>query len=89
MHTLLKVAKWLLVVGGINWGLVGLGWLAGGGADWNVVHKVLGSMPTLEGIVYLLVGVSAVLKIFHCKCGTCKNCNCATCGTAPATGGSI
>ncbi|MES2315557.1 MAG: DUF378 domain-containing protein [Patescibacteria group bacterium] len=88
MHLLYKIAKWLLIIGGINWGLVGLGWLLGG-KDWNVVHMIFGSMQTVEALVYLLVGVSAILKIFHCKCGACKNCNCATCGTAPATGSGM
>jgi len=81
MHTIYKIAKWLLIVGGINWGLVGLGMLFGG-ANWNVVEMIFGSMPTLEALVYVLVGVAAVMKVFHCKCNVCKNCNCATCGTA-------
>jgi uncharacterized membrane protein YuzA (DUF378 family) len=52
------VAFVLLVVGGVNWGLVGLGGFMG--SDWNVVHMLLGGMPTLEWLVYVLVGVSAV-----------------------------
>lgn len=57
----------LLVVGGINWGLVGLAMLVGGGANWNVVTFLLGSWPMVEGIVYLLVGLSAVWSLFACK----------------------
>lgn len=83
MHALNKIAKWLLIIGGLNWGLVGLGMLMGG-MGWNVVNMALGGMPMIEGLVYLLVGLSAVVKIFHCKCAVCRNCNCATCGTAPA-----
>ena len=61
----------LTVIGGINWGLVGLGMLMG--ADWNVVHMLLGKWAMVEAIVYLLVGVSAVISIFGgCKCETCK-----------------
>lgn len=67
-----KVAWVLVLVGGVNWGLVGLGWLLGGN-DWNVVHMILGGAPMIEGIVYLLVGISAVMMIFG-KCG-CKMCN--------------
>jgi len=59
----------LLIVGGINWGLIGLGMLMG--SDWNVVKMIFGSMPTLEAIVYILVGVAAVVKIFSCKCKKC------------------
>jgi len=63
----------LLWIGGLNWGLVGLGWVVGGGADWNVVHMLLGSWPTVEGIVYILVGLAALYEIFTHK-KTCKMC---------------
>ena len=49
----------LVVVGALNWGLVGLGWLMGG-ADWNVVHMLLGSMQSVEAVVYVLVGLSGL-----------------------------
>ncbi len=73
------IAKVLLVVGGLNWGLVGLGTLLGG-SGWNVVNMLLGGVPVLESVVYLLVGVSAVVVAFGCRCGTCMSC--ATCGPA-------
>jgi len=66
------VACILLVVGGLNWGLVGLGGLLGG-KDLNVVHLILGSIPTLEYIVYLLVAVSAVVHGMCCMKG-CESC---------------
>ena len=47
----------LLVVGALNWGLVGL-------ADINVVKLVLGSIPLLERLVYILVGVAGIWKIY-------------------------
>jgi uncharacterized protein len=56
----------LVIVGAINWGLVGLGWLMGG-ADWNVVHMLLGSMMQVEAIVYVLVGLSGVYMLTSCK----------------------
>ena len=62
----------LLAVGGVNWGLIGLGWLSGG-ADWNVVHMVVGTSPQLEALVYVLVGLAAVwLVVNHKK--ECKVC---------------
>ena len=64
------IAKILVIVGGINWGLVGVGILLS--SDWNVVKMILGSIPTLEAIVYILVGISAVMMIFGCKCAKCK-----------------
>ena len=71
------VGKVLLIVGGLNWGLVGVGTLMGG--DWNVVHMVLGSMSKLEAVVYVLVGLSALMCIFGCKCAKCSAA-CASCG---------
>lgn len=72
MCTVMSVGKWLLVVGGINWGLVGLGMLLGSASSWNVVNMLLGSWPMLEGVVYLLIGVAAVMKVFGCRCSTCN-----------------
>lgn len=65
------VACILVWVGAINWGLVGLGGLMGG--DWNLVHMLLGSMPMLENIVYLLVGVAGVYEVATHK-SSCKVC---------------
>lgn len=67
---LAMVAHWLLVIGGINWGLVGLGALFG--ANWNVVALVVGWLPYVEHIVYILVGVSAIIEVVGCPCPTCK-----------------
>lgn len=58
---LAQIARILVIVGGINWGLVGLGMLMG--SDWNVVRMILGSVPTLEAVVYVLVGLSAVWMV--------------------------
>lgn len=73
MKVLHIIAHILLWIGGLNWGLVGLSMLAGGG-NWNVVNLLLGSWPTLEAIVYVLVGLSAIWAIVgHSKdCRTCK-----------------
>jgi uncharacterized membrane protein YuzA (DUF378 family) len=65
----------LLVVGALNWGLVGLGWLVSG-ADWNVVRMVLGR-SNLEAVVYVLVGLAGLYKVIVCgKCDECKNGSC-------------
>lgn len=66
-----KIAWVLVIVGAVNWGLVGLGWLVSG-SDWNLVHMLLGQWMKLEGIVYLLVGVSGVLSLFCTSCKACK-----------------
>lgn len=48
-----KLAKVLVLVGGLNWGLIGV-------LNFNLVNTLLGSWPMVERIVYVLVGVSAV-----------------------------
>lgn len=53
------IAVLLTVVGGLNWGLVGLGSFLG--TNLNLVNLLLGAWPTVESIVYLLVGLSALL----------------------------
>ena len=59
------VAWWLLWVGGINWGLVGL-------FQWNLVEVVFGSWMWLVRLIYVLVGLSALLLLANKKCAKCK-----------------
>lgn len=66
-----SIAKILVIIGGINWGFVGLGMLIG--KSWNLVDMILGSMPTILTLVYILVGISAVMMIFGCKCNKCMS----------------
>lgn len=65
MKSLHTIAFVLLVIGGLNWGLVALG--------YNLVGMILGSWPMVEKIVYLLVGLSAVYEVITHK-SRCKNC---------------
>jgi len=67
MKTLKPIGAALLIIGGLNWGLVGLSWLVGSGANWNVVHAILGSSIQLEAIVYVLVGAAAVWALLDWK----------------------
>ena len=62
----------LVIVGALNWGLVGVGSFLG--MNLNLVNLLVGTWPMLENVVYLLVGVSAVmLALGHGKdCSTCK-----------------
>jgi len=47
------VAVVLVVVGGLNWGLVGL-------FNFDLVQAILGGVPILARLVYVLVGLAAV-----------------------------
>ena len=76
MKSLHLVAWILLVIGGLNWLLVGVGGFAG--ANWNVVNMILGSWPSIEWLVYILVGLSAVYELVTHK----KNCRACTAGSS-------
>lgn len=52
----------LVVVGALNWGLVGIGQFLN--ANWNVVNLLFGSVPTVEAVVYLLVGLAGVWELY-------------------------
>ena len=65
------IAFGLLIIGGINWGLIGIGGFLG--SNWNVVNMILGSWPSVEWIVYILVGLSAVWIAIKHK-SDCKMC---------------
>lgn len=56
-----QTARVLVIIGGLNWGLVGIGMLMG--SNWNLVNLVLGSLGPVEAIVYVLVGVSAIVML--------------------------
>jgi len=49
------LAAILLVVGGLNWGLVGL-------LNFDLVAKLFGEMSVLSRVVYSLVGLAAVYQ---------------------------
>ncbi len=63
-----SIAWVLLIIGGLNWGLVGIGGFLG--SDWNVVKMILGSWPTVESLIYLLVGLSALVVLIGKKNGS-------------------
>lgn len=56
MQSLRLISVILVVVGALNWGLVGL-------AGLNVVEAILGGVPVLARIVYILVGLAGVLLL--------------------------
>ena len=51
------IALVLVIVGGLNWGLVGL-------FNFDLVAAILGDMSIISRVVYTLVGVSAIWAIF-------------------------
>ena len=66
MKILHIIAFVLLVVGGLNWGLVVFG--------YNVVDMILGLGSIASKVVYALVGLSAIYFVVTHK-GECKTCS--------------
>ena len=58
MEMIELIALILVLVGGLNWGLVGL-------LNLNLVTLILGSVPVLVTIVYDLVGLSALYIAYN------------------------
>jgi uncharacterized membrane protein YuzA (DUF378 family) len=56
MQILNKTTLFLLIVGGLNWGLVGL-------FGFDLVAALFGEMTLLSRVVYAAVGVSALWQI--------------------------
>ena len=50
------IAFILLIIGGLNWGLIGL-------IKLDLVSNIFGEGTTLSRIIYLLVGVSAIYML--------------------------
>lgn len=58
---LCSLAKALVIIGGLNWGLVGLGVFLQ--KDLNLVTMLVGSIPQLEAAVYLVVALGALYEL--------------------------
>lgn len=62
-----KLVCLLVIVGAINWGLVGI-W------NYDLVARLLGNAPTVARVVYILIGLAGILKLISCfkACPCCK-----------------
>lgn len=52
------IAIVLVIVGGLNWGLVGL-------FQFDLVEFLLGSIAVLQRLVYVVVGLAALYMIYY------------------------
>ncbi len=52
------IALILTIIGGLNWGLVGL-------FNYNLVDAIFGTGSTLSRIIYILVGLAALYMIYY------------------------
>ena len=51
-----KIALLLIIIGAINWGLIGI-------FDFNLVDTIFGTMSIVSRIIYALVGISGLWGI--------------------------
>ena len=56
LNTLYKICLALLIIGGLNWGLIGI-------LNFDLVAFIFGEGSLLARIVYTIVGVAAVCAI--------------------------
>lgn len=56
MKVIDKIALILIIIGAINWGLIGL-------FKFNLVDAIFGNMSMLSRIIYSLVGISGLWGI--------------------------
>lgn len=57
MKILEKVALVFVIIGALNWGLIGI-------FDFNLVTFLFGDMTILSRIVYIIIGICGIVDIF-------------------------
>lgn len=57
-HTLNWLALVLVIVGGLNWGLIGL-------FEFNLVDALFGGAPWLVRAIYTIVGLAAGYMVYY------------------------
>ena len=61
------IAYILVVIGALNWLLVGIGSFNGIDYSWDLVALLFSGLPMIGAIIYLLVGLSGIwvlIKLF-------------------------
>ena len=57
MHILKIISYVLVIIGAINWGLIGI-------FNFDLVATIFGDMSLFTRIIYILVGISALILLF-------------------------
>lgn len=60
MYILKLIAYILVIIGALNWGLVGL-------FEYDLVASIFGDMSVLSRIVYGFVGLSGIFLLLTCR----------------------
>lgn len=56
MTTLQKICLVITIIGGLNWGLVGL-------LDFNIIDAIFTAGSVISRIIYSLVGITSIINI--------------------------
>ena len=56
MTTLQKVCLVITIIGGLNWGLVGL-------LDFNIIDAIFTADSIISRIIYSIVGITSIINI--------------------------
>lgn len=56
MTTLQKICLVITIIGGLNWGLVGL-------LDFNIIDAIFTARSVISRIIYSLVGITSIINI--------------------------
>ena len=56
MSTLQKICLCITIIGGINWGLVGL-------FDFNLVTAITGGLNMAARVIYVIIAIAAIINI--------------------------
>ena len=56
MNVIIFIAKVLVIVGALNWGLVGI-------MNFDLIERIFGHMTTISRVLYILVGISAIFLV--------------------------
>jgi len=56
MNLLQKICLVITIIGGINWGFIGL-------LDINLVESIFGAASVISRIIYALVGLTSIINI--------------------------
>ena len=56
MTTLQKICLVFTIIGGINWGLIGL-------LDFNIIDAIFTAGSVLSRLIYTIVGITSIINI--------------------------
>ena len=71
------IAKILIIIGALNWGLIGF-------FQYDLISAMFGGMSMMGArVIFALVGLAGLYKLLGCTvCRKCCSCGCKSCGSS-------